>query len=143
MRIWLFMQIITGHDHRAKNIFYVAKDEEEGYKFYFAPWDMDLTWGNVSVGEVNPLYTAFEIDTYDDDVPWDTADRIIFLNVDGAADKMQELYTQLRQTVLSEEALEEHIAALDDQLRNSGAYERERERWPEGAYTDNYRRILS
>lgn len=142
MRMWLFMQIITGHDHRAKNIFYVAKYEEDGYKFYFAPWDMDLTWGNVSVGEINPLYTAFEIDTYDDDVPWDTADRIIFLNVDGAADKMQELYTQLRQTVLSEEALEAHIAALDEQLRTSGAYEREHERWPEGAYTENYRRIL-
>ena len=143
MRMWLFIQMITGHDQRAKNVFYVAKYEEEGYKFYFAPWDMDLTWGNVSVGEKNPLYTDFETDTYNDDIPWETAERMIFLNANGAADKMQELYTQLRQTILSDEYLEEHISQLDNQLRASGAYERDRERWPEGAHTDNYQRILA
>ena len=143
MRMWLFMQIITGHDQRAKNVFYNAKYEENGYKFYFAPWDMDLTWGNVSVGEVNPLYTDFEWETYDDNIPWETADRLIFLNVHGAADKMQELYTQLRKTILSNEQLEERISQLDYQLRASGAYERDRERWPEGAHTDNYQKILT
>lgn len=143
MRMWLFMQIITGHDQRAKNVFYAAKYEREGYKFYFAPWDMDLTWGNVSVGEVNPLYTDFEWETYDDDIPWETADRLIFLNANGAADKMQELYKQLRKTILSDEQLKEHILKLDYQLRASGAYERDRERWPEGAHTDNYQKLLN
>ena len=53
LRLWLFIQLITGHDHTGKNVFYVAKyndDLPENYQFYFAPWDMDLTWGNVSVG---------------------------------------------------------------------------------------------
>ena len=69
IRLWLFLQIITGHDHTAKNVFYVAKYDEtlkHNYQFYFAPWDMDLTWGNVSVGEKNPYYTEFEMETVDD-----------------------------------------------------------------------------
>lgn len=143
MRMWLFIQIITGHDQRAKNVFYVARQEEEGYRFYFAPWDMDLTWGNVSVGEVNPLYTDFEWETYDDDIPWETADRMIFSNVNGAADNMQELYKQLRKTILSDKQMEERISDLDNQLRASGAYERDRERWPEGAHTDDYKKLLN
>lgn len=143
MRMWLFIQIITGHDQRAKNVFYVAKYERNGYKFYFAPWDMDLTWGNVSVGEVNPLYTDFEMETCDDDIPWETADRLIFRNVNGAGDKMQELYTELRNTILSEESMETHIMELDRLIRASGAYERDRTRWPEGAYTENYETLLT
>lgn len=137
IRMWLFIQIITGHDQRAKNVFYVARYEREGYKFYFAPWDMDLTWGNVAVGEVNPLYTDFEFETYDDNVPWDTADRLILQNVNGAAEKMQTLYTQLRSTILSDEVLEAHIGELDYLIRNSGAYVRDAERWPEGAHVEN------
>jgi hypothetical protein len=135
VRMWLFMQIITGHDQRAKNVYYVAKKEKEDYRFYFAPWDMDLTFGNVSVGEVNPLYTAFEAETFDDDIPWETADRLIFSNVNGAAEQMQQYYRELRQEVLSDENLEERITALDRLLRKSGAYQRDWERWPEGAHT--------
>ena len=137
MRMWLFIQMITGYDQMAKNIFYVAKYEEGGYKFYFAPWDMDLTWGNVSVGEENPLYTDFEMNTFDDDVPWQTADRLISLNVNGATGKMQELYTQLRADVFSDESVLERIEELDHLLRDSGAYERDKVRWPEGAHTDS------
>lgn len=142
MRLWLFMQIITGHDQRAKNVFYAARYEKDGYKFYFAPWDMDLTWGNVSVGEKNPLYTEFEMETYDDDIPWETAERLIFQNINGAADKMQLLYTNLRKTILSDEALEEHVGQLETLLRDSGAYERDWKRWPEGAHVENYEELL-
>lgn len=142
MRMWLFIQIITGHDQRAKNVFYVAKHVEDSYKFYFAPWDMDLTWGNVSVGEVNPLYTDFEMDTYDDDVPWDTGDRLIFQNVDGAADSMQKLYSELRKGILSDKNLESRILELDNYLRSSGAYGRDCRRWPEGAHAEDCKTLI-
>ncbi len=135
MRFWLFMQIITGHDQRAKNVYYAAKKTEDGYQFSFAPWDMDLTWGNVSVGEVNPLYTAFELDTYDDFISWETADRLISLNVNGAADRMQELYRQLREGSLSDKAIEEQVLEYDRMIRDSGAAKRDAERWPGSAKT--------
>lgn len=136
MRMWLFAQIITGHDHTAKNVFYIAKNEEEGYKFYFAPWDMDLTWGNVSVGEVNPHYTEYEPLTVDDRVYWDAMDRAIDLNTHGITEKMQKLYKELRSTTLTNERIVDMIYQLDSRLRRAGAYTRDVERWPDAAHVD-------
>ena len=140
VRMWLFMQIMTGHDHTAKNIFYVAKYDKglkHDYQFYFAPWDMDLTWGNVSVGEINPYYTDFEIDTYDNRVRWDTADWFVDSNFNGVRDKAETLYENLRNTELTDEAIEEMINSLDHIIRDSGAFARDKERWPEGTHAEN------
>lgn len=145
VRLWLFLQMITGHDHTAKNVFYVAKQSEEaqfGYEFYFAPWDMDLTWGNVSVGEINPVYTDFEWETLDNKVYWETGDRLIELNYQGARDQMESLYRKLRSTVLTDEAVEEMIKTLDHELRDSGAFDRDHQRWPEGVHAEDCSRLL-
>lgn len=142
MRMWLFLQIITGHDQTAKNMYYVAKYQEDGYKFYFAPWDMDLTWGNVSVGETNPLFTAFEPETVDDRVYWETGDWLIDLNYQGTKDDVQKLYEELRSTVLTDEAVEQMILETDSLIRDSGAYARDQERWPESAHTQDCGTLL-
>lgn len=145
VRMWLFVQMITGHDHTAKNVFYVAKynDElENDYEFYFAPWDLDLTWGNVSVGEINSVYTAFEMETYDDRVYWETGDWVIGLNYKGAKDTMQNLYKELRSTVLSDESIEQMISELDHQVRDSGAFARDKERWTDSVHADSSSQLL-
>ena len=97
-RLWLFLQLITGHDHTAKNVFYVAKYEDDDYKFYFAPWDLDLTWGSVSVGEVNSVYTAFEKSVVDDRIYWETGNKVMDMNCDNAVEKMRVLYSDLRKS---------------------------------------------
>lgn len=142
MRLWLFIQVITGVDQIHKNAFYVAKREGDSYRFYFAPWDMDLTWGNIS-GNVEPLYTEFNPEGITASQNWEPGNRLVRLNVDGAEKKMQKLYSQLRQSILSDEAMEERIAELNHTVRNSGAYARERMRWPEGAYADDYSIVLN
>lgn len=142
MRMWLFMQIITGHDHTAKNIFYVAKHEENGYKFRFVPWDMDLTWGNVAVGEINPHYTEYKKETVDDRVYWETVDRAIDLNAFDITDHARELYQQLRSTVLKNSDVEQYIYEIDAEIRNSGAYKRDEQRWPDGAHTDSCAELI-
>lgn len=137
IRMWLFIQMITGHDHTAKNMYYVAKYDEDlkyNYQFYFAPWDMDLTWGNVSVGEINPYYTAFEMDTLDNRVYWDIADTLIDENYHQAKDRARDLYSQLRKTVLTDQVVDEIIQNLDHELRDSGAFARDKMRWPEGIH---------
>ena len=143
--MWLFLQIITGHDHTAKNLFYVAKYNDEleyDYQFYFAPWDMDLTWGNVSVGEINPYYTDYEEHTYDDRVYWETADWFIDSNYNGTLDKARELYKELRKTTLTDEVVEEIILDLDSKIRDSGAFQRDKNRWPEGIHAKNCNQLL-
>lgn len=141
-RLWLFLQIITGHDQSAKNVFYTAKYEDGAYKFYFAPWDMDLTWGNVSVGEINPYYTEFKSEIVDTCVYWETGSKVIEADIDGAKEKMQELYEQLRETSLTDEALEAMILEIDGKLRNSGAFARDRDRWPEGTHAKDCGQLI-
>lgn len=145
LKTWLFLQLITGHDHTAKNLFYIAKYDDSlqyDYQFSFAPWDMDLTWGNVSVGEINPLYTAFEWDTVDDRVYWETADWMIGSDYHQARERVLKLYQQLREEAISDQALEEMITGLDEKIRTSGAFARDEGRWPESAHAKDTNKLL-
>lgn len=145
LRLWLFLQLITGHDHTAKNVFYVAKESEEaqfGYEFFFAPWDLDLTWGNVSVGEINTVYTEFEWDTVDNRVIWETADRLLEVDYNGANRRMEQLYHDFRRFDMTDEALENIILTLDHQVRDSGAFLRDKERWLDSVHADDCNTLL-
>ena len=129
-----------------KNVFYIAKyndDLPENYQFYFVPWDMDLTWGNVSVGEINPVYTEFQLETVKDRVLWDVGDKILDENRNDARKFVADLYEELRKTILTEENLETMIYALDDQLRDSGAFARDKNRWPQGVHANNCKELLN
>ncbi len=146
LRMWVFIQMITGHDHTAKNMFFVAKYNESlkyDYQFYFAPWDMDLTWGNVSVGEINPYYTDFERSTLDNRVYWQVADMLIDDNYHQAKERAQGIYNELRKTVLTNQDMEEMILNLDHELRDSGAFARDKKRWSEGIHADSCEELLS
>lgn len=145
LNLWLFIQLITGYDHTAKNVFYVAKYNEdlpEEYQFSFAPWDMDLTWGNVSVGEINPVYTEFEWEIVEDRIAWIVGDRLVGTDRNQSRKYVQELYKELRATSLSNESIEEMIQEFDHQLRGSGAFERDRKIWPEGVHADSCKQLL-
>ena len=146
LNLWLFLQIITGHDHTAKNVFYVAKyddDFKHNYEFYFAPWDMDLTWGNVSVGEINSVYTAFEYETVRNRVYWDIGDRLLDVQYDGCIEYVQELYKKLRNTVLNDQNVENIVGELDWELRESGAFARDQKRWPEGVHASDCTQLVA
>lgn len=142
MRLWLYIQVITGVDQVHKNAFYVAKKEGNSYRFYFAPWDMDLTWGNIS-GNTEPLYTEFHAELVQESFDWEPGNRLVRLNVNGSAEKMQKLYSQLRRTCLSDKAMEERISGLNHIVRDSGAYARDQMRWPEGAYAEDCGLVLN
>ena len=145
LELWLFIQMITGFDHIAKNVYYIARYDdslEYDYQFCFAPWDLDLTWGNVSVGEVNSVYTAFERETFDKRVKWDVGDKLLETNYHDARTYVQELYASLRSTVLTDAAIEEMISKLDEEIRNSGAFARDKSRWPESVFAYDYSELL-
>lgn len=140
LKLWLFIQIITGYDHITKNVYYIAKYNEDStfdYEFYFAPWDMDLTWGRVSVGEVNSVYTDFEWESVHDRIVWDVGNKLLKTNYHHAREYVTELYEELRSTVLTDEAIEEMVFEMDVQLRNSGAFARDKERWPDGVHAQD------
>lgn len=142
MRLWLYIQVIAGYDQQKKNVFYVARKEGNDYYFTFAPWDLDLTWGNISGQDPQTLYTNYDEGMVDKYLYWETGDRLIRQNVDGTADKMQKLYENLRKNEWSDKAIEKKIAWYDHVVRDSGAYIREANRWPESALAEDADAVL-
>lgn len=139
---WLFLQIVSGMDNRAKNVYYVAKMTSSGIRLFFVPWDLDLTWGNVSKGEdYPPLYTAFEPEIMTEVVNWETGQRVIDLNAGNAVSLVKEKWELLRNSILTDEALITQIEELENTVVQSGAMARETNRWPEGGHTTDYSAI--
>ena len=132
----------NGYDQQKKNVFYVARKEGNDYYFTFAPWDLDLTWGNISGQDPQTLYTNYDEGMVDKYLYWETGDRLIRQNVDGTADKMQKLYENLRKNEWSDKAIEKKIAWYDHVVRDSGAYIREANRWPESALAEDADAVL-
>lgn len=136
---WLFFQIVSGLDNRAKNVYYVAKMTDMGSRLFFVPWDLDLTWGNVSKGEeFPPLFTAYEPETMTEIANWETGQRVIDLNAGNSISMVKEKWNLLRGSILTDDALTKHIESLEDTVIDSGAMARETKRWPEGAHTTDY-----
>lgn len=140
MRLWLYIQVITGVDQGSKNVFYVARKNGDSYQFTFAPWDLDLTFGNTS-GNEEPHYTRFTKERLETVIRWQPGTRLMELDVENTAGEMQKLYKELRTSVLSDEALEERMEELNHIIRDSGAYKREAARWPETAQADDYSQV--
>ncbi len=141
MDVWLYLQIVTGFDNRGKNMYYVSKASEDSRKMYFVPWDMDLTWGNVSK-ENPPLYTAFEGDNLIKElVDWQPGDRVLALNVDNSQEKVRNRWLQLREEYLADDNLIAMVENLEDIVINSGAMMRDERRWPEAGHTYDYTQL--
>lgn len=137
---WLFLQIISGHDNKKKNMYYVSKMTKEGVKLYFIPWDMDLTWGNV-YNENSELYTIFDPSIQTKDVNWETGQRVIETNAGQSVSLLSSKWKKLRSTILEDEALIHRIENLEYIVINSGAMERDSNRWPDSAHTTDYTSI--
>ncbi len=143
LRLWLYIQVTAGFDQQKKNVFYVARKSSDGYDFTFAPWDLDLTWGNRSDGNEKTWYTAYDESLLTRYFYWEMGDVLIRSDIDHAVEKVQQLYAQFRETLLSDEQLEERIQSIDHIIRDSGAYERERTRWPDSAQADDAGIVLN
>lgn len=144
--LWLLLQIITGHDHTSKNVYHVARYNDEyqyKYRFSFAPWNMNLTWGNVAVDDANLNFVIHKKETIDDRVYWEVGDRLIKTNYHGSRDYMCALYGILRSTVLADQEVQNMISTLDNEIRVSGAFKRDKERWPEGQHADSCEELMS
>lgn len=143
IRLWLYIQVIAGYDQQKKNVFYVARKEGHDYYFTFAPWDLDLTWGNVSDSDPENYYTKYDESMISQYFYWETGDRLIRQDTNGAVEKMQTLYKNLRKNILSDESVQAKIEYYDHILRDSGAYAREQQRWPESALSENAEIVLN
>ena len=137
---YIFTEFIFAVDNTWKNMIvsYVP-----GEKILITPWDLDMTFGSVWTGELPYLTETIA-----------RFDSTIYKKVTGAGSfpigrmmnnpdfmyKVRARYKELRTTVFTEENLLGIAENRFSQIHDSGAFERNEERYPEGprVYSDEH-----
>ncbi len=133
----IFIQSAAAVDNLIQNTFYVARLQDDGsYMFEFVPWDMDQTFGNRWRGETDPLLTGEDFNGLRArDMNFWVSDKMELRNTGGYADIRKERYAQLRQTVLTDDTMIQMVKDANATIVDSGAYARNKTRWPYGGYS--------
>lgn len=133
----IFIQAAAARDNLIQNTFYPARKQADGsYKFEFLPWDLDQTFGNRWQGEHTPLLTGEDFHGMKDyDMRFWISDKLKVRNTAGYVDIVKARYAQLRKTVLSTENIQQMVEDANELIVDSGAYSRNKTRWPYGGYS--------
>jgi len=127
LRYELIMQAGAMVDNAANNLYIWAHNEDGNYRYRFAFWDMDLTWG-LYAGDLGERWVELPI-----------ADRVIDLDVGGAKTRIGEIWENLKARGFTAETVEALVEQYVHELGDSGAFMRDSERWEKGSfYPDGY-----
>ncbi|MDD4771982.1 MAG: CotH kinase family protein [Eubacteriales bacterium] len=136
---WILVNVISGEDNGWKNMFMTFKRNYSGYTALLCPWDCDLSWG-VTWDADAPLFWQYREKELTEFIGAGVLpNRIILSDVNGARKKLSNKWRSLRRGVLSDDALINRVSELTDELKSSGTWDREVQRWPSGGhvYDDN------
>lgn len=128
----LFNMLICGMDNIMKNIYFHADYQSDGsYKFVKIPWDLNMTWGNSWTDDINCNFNKFQEKNFDSESGWSQDMYSLYEHepeIIGPllADRWQEL----RENIITKEALYEKLDAELSYLHDSGAYVRNQQKWP-------------
>ncbi len=138
---YIFLNLIQGMDHVSesslKNIYLAAKNTDDGQKILYIPWDMDLTWGN-KWQYVSQNYTlSYETPPQTHYIMESGVIYRLLGNRDGQICQMiVNRYRELREGLWSDQSVSEMLDGYEKEIYGSGAFLRDRERWPDGTYGD-------
>ncbi|HOF56418.1 MAG: CotH kinase family protein [Prolixibacteraceae bacterium] len=132
----LFMNAVGADDNTGKNTFFSFHSNSRN-KFFITPWDLDASWGRKWEGS--------KIDLRNDEfigvtgIPGTDSRycrpnayfiRMMNLNPGGFRNQLKTRWQQLRQNELSMPQLTARVETYRRQFSTSGAFERERKKWP-------------
>ena len=121
----LLLFVTSALDNSARN-YYLARNGEG--KFFFAPWDMDATFGRFAFSSKRHHFKWIE----------NFGGSILLtalMEEDFYKEMLKTRYFELRQNLFQKDALINRFEEYFSQLYNSGAYQRNMDRWP---ITDEY-----
>ncbi len=143
--LWLFVKLIQAADTvrtdgRIRNVFFTIKRSDFETKILYTPWDLDISWGNIT-NTYNPAvinYTIPYILDAEDNSYELTVNPITVLrkNSPEITAKIKNRWKELRREGWSETAIDRLLDGFEQDIFGSGAYLREMVRWPEGSYQD-------
>ena len=119
-----FINVLYIRDCPFKNTFLSTQDITAGHCYMITPWDLDTSLGEDWEGSYYPDHTPVG---FNDCVGGYT--RLIHSNVDGFADNVKKRLSSMIEGSFSFLNISDKIKAYHDQLVNSGAWQREYDRW--------------
>lgn len=133
---WIFINFICAEDNTWKNIYMTFKKTDSGYKLYVTPWDFDLTFGEKWDGSAY-LHWKYEKNVVTDIYAFEYTKRVINMNIDGAKAKLYARWMELRSDVLDSNNLIQRIDDIETFILSTGAYARDKIKWPSSGHTTN------
>lgn len=141
--IYLFLMLVQGNDHvipgtdSVKNIFVTVKVNEDWNRIIlFTPWDLDTVWGNgFFEGSAEHEYTVQATDNRYI-MRLNPVYRLLAMGDRGMEERVRGRYVELRAAEWSDEALARRLDDLERDIFGSGAFSRDKARWPEGSYVE-------
>ena len=130
LRYALMMQGAAIADNFFNNMYIWAQPEQDGVKYRFAPWDLDIAWGfeKHEIGEEFERWLFFPV-----------LDRMLNLDAGGIRRMAYDMWQELRKSIFSMEYLEGKLEEYTVELGESGALMRDAERWGNYmTYPDGY-----
>lgn len=140
---YLYFNLIQGVDNVSmddldiNNAYVSLKKDKNTYKLLITPWDMDQTFGNI----LDPTYKNF-IRQYNVKVSYNhfmrlsPVSRLLELDDNEIKNRLITRYNDLRDSYWNEEYLNKLIDKYEDDIYGSGAFIRDKEKWPDGTYNN-------
>jgi hypothetical protein len=141
----LFINMIQGLDHvgalgcmSAKNMYLSVKKSDGKDVVLYAPWDMDIAWGNKWTGDSDTNLTEpYGVSAAKNTIlEHGNLEALIACKDDKIWDLIFAKYRALRQDLWSIDNINKMLDGYEADIYGSGAYRRDMERWPDGSYSD-------
>ena len=138
----LFNLLICGGDNIMKNIYFHAVYQGDGsYRIVKIPWDLNMTWGNSWVDDIDRNFNCFQDKNFDSLKGWTCDVEALYqLNAEEISGLLSERWWELRENIITKESLSNIVETQYSYLHDSGAYVRNYMWWPpKGEYwQDDY-----
>lgn len=128
----IFTMVVSGSDNSYKNTYLVSEcgDGFQNYRMKQIPWDLDYTFGNVY------QYGAEKSVGFDDDCQKEYVEGVLFRlyedNPEEVVLRVKERWKKYRNDFLSTDRIIDLLDGNREYLLETGAFVREKERWPQG-----------
>ena len=138
----LFNLLTCGMDNIMKNIYFWADYQGDGnYEFIKIPWDLNMTWGNSWIDDINCKFNCYQEKNLDAPDGW-TEDMYVLYgaNPEEIGKLLAKRWRELRLDVITKDVLYRMADEQFSYLHGSGAYTRNYQKWPQGAeyWSDDY-----
>ncbi len=143
---YLFQEVIQANDNARdmylKNVFITIKKFNNRNVILYTPWDYDMCMGNIyGVNGKNftlPYYVKVDESI---DFKFNAIGSLQKLNDKKINDLIKDRYKELRSTYWSEEHLEELISGYSKQIYDSGAFNRDKNKWHDGSFNEESEKL--